>query len=195
MASLWSVATLLCGLASTYDQMLAARVLVGVGEAAYGSVGIAVIISVFPERLRSTLTGAFMAGGLVGRCLASPSAAQLAATHGWRMAFAAIGAAGLLLAIIYPLVVRESRLLGRTRKSQRAQVTFTNLGALFAGRALKCAYVGSGLQLFVAGALPAWLPTYFVRYYDLPLKQATSPRRLFLALGGSGDDCVRHSQR
>ena len=46
--------------------MLAARVLVGVGEAAYGSVGIAVIISVFPERMRATLTGAFMAGGLAG---------------------------------------------------------------------------------------------------------------------------------
>ena len=67
MAVLWSVATLLCALARSYEQMFAARVLVGVGEAAYGSVGIAVIISVFPERLRSTLTGAFMAGGLAGQ--------------------------------------------------------------------------------------------------------------------------------
>ena len=60
MAVLWSLATLLCGFASTYGELLAARVLVGVGEAAYGSVGIAVIISVFPERLRATLTGAFI---------------------------------------------------------------------------------------------------------------------------------------
>ena len=58
--------------------------------------------------------------------------------------------------------------------------------ALFAGRRLKCAYVGSGLQLFVAGALPAWLPTYFVRYYDLPLKEAASLAGLFLAMGGVG---------
>ena len=69
MAVLWSVATLLCGLARNYEQMLAARVLVGVGEAAYGSVGIAVIISVFPKHLRATLTGAFMAGGLAGQVL------------------------------------------------------------------------------------------------------------------------------
>ncbi|HET6942533.1 MAG TPA: MFS transporter, partial [Sphingomicrobium sp.] len=34
MAALWSVATLLCGAAQNYPQMLAARVLVGVGEAA-----------------------------------------------------------------------------------------------------------------------------------------------------------------
>ena len=58
--------------------------------------------------------------------------------------------------------------------------------ALFAGRRLKCAYVGSGLQLFIAGALPAWLPTYFVRYYDLPLKDAASRAGLFLAIGGVG---------
>ena len=64
-------------------------------------------------------------------------------------------AAGLLLAILYPLVVRETRLRADA-EVQRARVSLTNIGALFSGRALKCAYVGSGLQLFVAGALPAW---------------------------------------
>ena len=47
MAVLWSVATLLCAIATSYEQMLGARFLVGVGEAAYGSVGIAVVLSVF----------------------------------------------------------------------------------------------------------------------------------------------------
>ena len=94
MAALWSVATVLCGLARSYDQMLAARVLVGVGEAAYGSVGIAVLISVFPERRRATLTGAFMAGGLAGQVLGVAIGGAVAATHGWRMAFLAIGVGG-----------------------------------------------------------------------------------------------------
>src|SRR4051812_28532845 len=53
MALLWSLATMLCAVARTYDEMLIGRVLVGVGEAAYGSVGIAVVISVFPSRLRA----------------------------------------------------------------------------------------------------------------------------------------------
>src|SRR6476661_2570070 len=122
MAVLWSVATLLCGLAATYNQMLAARVLVGVGEAAYGSVGIAVIIGVFPERLRSTLTGAFMAGGLVGQVLGVGVGGAVAAAHGWRFAFVAIGGAGLLLAILYPLVVRETRLRADA-EVQRARVS------------------------------------------------------------------------
>lgn len=184
MAALWSVATLLCGMARSYDEMLLARVLVGVGEAAYGSVGIAVIISVFPDRLRATLTGAFMAGGLAGQVLGVAIGGAVAATYGWRSAFLAIGLAGLVLALVYPLLVHERR-LGEGRKVGK-QVSLAGLSALFAGRTLKLTYVASGLQLFVAGALPAWLPTYFVRYYALPLEKATSLAAIFLALGGLG---------
>jgi len=110
MAVLWSVATLLCGLARSYHEMLGARLLVGVGEAAYGSVGIAVIISAFPVRLRATLTGAFMAGGLAGQVLGVFVGGLVAATLGWRAAFLVIGAAGLVLALIYPATIKESAL-------------------------------------------------------------------------------------
>ena len=187
MAVLWSAATLLCGLAQNYEQMLAARVLVGVGEAAYGSVGIAVIISVFPKHLRATLTGAFMAGGLAGQVLgvgiggARRRGPRLAhglhrhrrcAAWSWRAA--------------YPLV-RAGIAPGR-RKAPRngARSRWRACARCSPAGSLKCAYVGSGLQLFVAGALPAWLPTYFVRYYDLPLAKAASLAAVFLALGGAG---------
>lgn len=185
MAVLWSGATLLCSLAGNYDQMLAARVLVGVGEAAYGSVGIAVIISVFPRHLRATLAGAFMAGGLAGQVLGVGIGGAVAAEHGWRMAFNVIGIAGLVLAAAYAWCVRESR-MPSPEDCEPKEITLASLKALFAGRTLNCAYVGSGLQLFVAGALPAWLPTYLVRYYDLPLAAATSRAALFLAIGGAG---------
>ena len=185
MAGLWSIATLLCGLAQSYQQMLAARVLVGVGEAAYGSVGIAVIISVFPRHMRATLTGAFMAGGLAGQVLGVAIGGVVAAAHGWRTAFLAIGAGGLLLALLYPLVVKEAR-LSEGDTPERGRVTLRSLGTLFAGRQLKCAYVGSGLSLLTAAALPAWLPTYFVRYYGFPLEKAAPVAALFLAIGGAG---------
>ena len=66
MAALWSLATLGCALAQDYEQMFIARFLVGVGEAAYGSVGIAVVVSVFPREMRATLSGAFISGGMFG---------------------------------------------------------------------------------------------------------------------------------
>lgn len=190
MAVLWSLATLLCAVADNYEQMLAGRVLVGVGEAAYGSVGIAVVVSVFPKRLRATLSAAFMAGGLLGQVLGVGIGGAVAASHGWRMAFLAIAVSGLAVAILFPLLVGEDRLARAAaaagQEPYERKRAFPKLGSLFAGRTIKCVYAGSGLQLFVAGALPAWLPSYFNRYYDLPVDKAGSLAALFLAVCGVG---------
>ena len=90
MAMLWSLATLGCGLAENYQHMFIARFLVGVGEAAYGSVGIALVLSVFPASMRATLTGAFMAGGMFGSVLGMALGGVLAEHLGWRWSFAGI---------------------------------------------------------------------------------------------------------
>jgi len=190
MAVLWSLATLLCSIAGNYGEMLAGRLLVGVGEAAYGSVGIALVVSVFPKRLRATLSAAFMAGGLLGQVLGVGIGGAVAAAHGWRTAFMAIAIGGLALAILFPLLVGEKRIALLSEAAgnapyQRKQA-FPKISSLFAGRTIKCAYIGSGLQLFVAGALPAWLPTYFNRYYDLPIDGAAKLAALFLAVCGVG---------
>jgi len=49
-----------------------------------------------------------------------------------------------------------------------------------------CAYVASGAQLYVAGAVTAWLPTYFNRYYGLPVDRAAGVAAIFLLIGGVG---------
>ena len=190
MAVLWSVATLLCAIADNYGQMLAGRMLVGVGEAAYGSVGIALVVSVFPKRLRATLSAAFMAGGLLGQVLGVGIGGAVAAAQGWRMAFLVIALGGLALAILFPLLVGEERIAalsaGTGNSPYERKQAFPKIGSLFAGRTIKCVYIGSGLQLFVAGALPAWLPTYFNRYYHLPVDKAGTLAALFLAVCGIG---------
>jgi MFS family permease len=190
MAVLWSLATLLCAIADNYGQMLAGRLLVGVGEAAYGSVGIALVVSVFPKRLRATLSAAFMAGGLLGQVLGVGIGGAVAAAQGWRMAFLVIALGGLALAILFPLLVGERRIaalaVGAGNEPYERKQAFPKIGSLFAGRTIKCVYIGSGLQLFVAGALPAWLPTYFNRYYDLPVDKAGTLAALFLAICGIG---------
>ena len=123
MASLWSLATLGCALAQDYQQMFIARFLVGVGEAAYGSVGIAVVISVFPKHMRATLAGAFMAGGMFGSVLGMALGGAIAAQLGWRWSFAGMALFGLVLAVLYPLIVREARIAPapRTDESARCQ--------------------------------------------------------------------------
>src|ERR1700756_3371982 len=111
MAAIWSLATLGCALSTNYGEMLLARAFVGIGEAAYGSVGIAVVLSIFPARLRSTLTGAFMAGGAFGSVLGMGLGGAVAAHLGWRSAFGAMAAMGIVLVIVYRFVVTEKRLV------------------------------------------------------------------------------------
>jgi MFS family permease len=53
MAVVWSVATAASAFAVGYDQLLLSRLFIGVGEAAYGSVGPAVVLAVFPAYRRA----------------------------------------------------------------------------------------------------------------------------------------------
>jgi MFS family permease len=180
MAALWSLATLGCSLAQNFGQMFFARFLVGVGEAAYGSVGIAVVLSVFPRHLRASLTGAFMAGGMLGSVLGMAIGGAIAAKIGWRWAFGGMAAFGLVLAAICPLVVRETRAAGKRDASQ------TPLSSLFASRSLCATYVASGLHLFAGGACMAWMPSFFSRYYAMDTGRAGAFAAVVVLASGAG---------
>jgi len=190
MAVLWSLATLACGLARNYEQMFIARLCVGIGEAAYGSVGVAVVLSVFPARLRATVTSAFMAGGMFGSVLGMAGGGMLAEHFGWRWAFVGMALFGLALAALYPLIVRESRIAPGPRESTGPRTDSTMsmrpLATLFATRSVICAYVGSGLQLFIGGSILAWIPSYLNRYYGMGADQAGLTSALFVLVSGAG---------
>ena len=69
MATIWSLATISCMFTRSYGQLLAARAVVGLGEAGYGSVGAALIASHFPARMRGALLAGFFASASVGSVL------------------------------------------------------------------------------------------------------------------------------
>ncbi|MFE7351923.1 MFS transporter [Streptomyces sp. NPDC057543] len=189
-AMAWSLATLGCAISASYGQMFLGRFMVGVGEAAYGSVGIAVVLSVFPIGLRATLSGAFMAGGSFGSVLGVSVGGVIAQQHGWRWAFGAMGILGLVLAAVYGLVVTEKRLgPASIRKSamsgERASIR-TQLPRLFSSVSVVCAYIGSGLQMFIAMALLAWIPSFLNRYYAMPPAKAGLAAGVFALISGIG---------
>jgi MFS family permease len=67
MALAWSLATIACGLATSFPQLMAARLVVGLGEAAYGPAGFALIAYYFPSRLRATAISGILIGATMGR--------------------------------------------------------------------------------------------------------------------------------
>ncbi|CAN7521199.1 MFS transporter [Phenylobacterium sp. LjRoot219] len=188
MALTWSVASLACGLAANYGQMLAARLLLGVGEAAYGSVGLAVVFTYFPRSLRATITSAFMAGGLFGSFLGLTLGGAIAAHFGWRGAFQMMAVIGFGLVAVYAAVVRT-----RTATPEDgAPAVVEKLGArgvaaaLFGSRKLVLTYLASGVQLFVLGSLMAWTPSYLNRAYGLEPATAAAAAAVLLLSSGLG---------
>jgi len=188
MAGLWSLATLACGLANSFEQMFVARLLVGLGEAAYGSVGLAVILSVFPVRMRATVSGAFLAGSMVGSVLGISIGGFLAARLGWREAFAGMALFGIVLTICYPLVVKESRLATEAPAAGRtaAAASRPRLRTLISTKSVICAYLGSGVQVFISGALLAWLPSYLHRDYGMTVAASALIAAIFVLSTAAG---------
>ncbi|WP_343466717.1 MFS transporter [Rhodococcus aetherivorans] len=191
MATIWSVATLLCAVAAGYEQMLAARFLVGVGEAAFGSAGIAVIFSVFAARLRASLSGAFYAAGAMGSVIGVALGGTVATSLGWRWSFGVMAVIGFVLAGLFSLVVTDRRIVQQQSPEAEAPPAESGtdgyrapLSSLFSSVSVVCAYATTGLQMFTVGALTAWLPSFFNRYYSLAPDRAGAVAAVyFLAIG------------
>ncbi len=105
--ALWSAATVACGYASTYPQLVAARMAVGVGEAGGVPPSYAIISDYFPSGTRATALGLFNLGPPLGQALGVAFGASIAATYDWRSAFVVVGAIGIATALMVYMFIRE----------------------------------------------------------------------------------------
>ncbi|WP_349263350.1 MFS transporter [Steroidobacter sp.] len=105
--ALWSAATVACGFSSTYPQLVAARMAVGVGEAGGVPPSYAIISDYFPSGTRGTALGLFNLGPPLGQALGVAFGASIAASYSWRSAFVVLGAVGIAAAAMVYLFVRE----------------------------------------------------------------------------------------
>jgi MFS family permease len=189
MATVWCIATLASAMAQSFNEMMLARLAIGLGEAAYGSVGLALIFSVFPRSLYSTLSGIYGGAAFLGSVLGLALGGKLATALGWRGAFDVIAYAGFALVACFALFVREGR-LGQTpdaRVSNLASLSRrATLEALFRIPTVLYTYVGSATQLFITGSILVWMPSYFGRYYALTTNGAALAAAAFVMLTGLG---------
>jgi MFS family permease len=194
MVALWSFATLGCAVASNYHEMFIARIFVGVGEAAYGSVGIAMLMSVFPKHLRSTIAGGFTSAAAFGSVL-GVSLSGIVATHfGWRWSMGMMSIFGFVLVIIYYLVVTEKRLARANPDNTSGTPVYGQMkltpralfSGLFPSRSVFCAYIGCALQIFIQGTLFVWLPSYLNRYWGMPVSKAALVAAGLVLVSGMG---------
>ncbi len=191
----WSLMTILAGLASSYSQLLVARMGVGVGEAVLAPAAYSIIADyVAPDRRGRALAFYYVSlaigsgaslflGGLILSLIPTEGIVlNGAAFHPWQLAFIAAGLPGLPLALLL-LAVREP-----DRREQRglAKVSIGDFVAhLTAHRATFARLLTYPAVLAIIGyGVLAWAPAFFQRVFAIP------PGRSGLILGalvaGSG---------
>lgn len=190
MATAWSLATIACMFTRNFGQLLAARAVVGLGEAGYGSVGAALISSVFPARLRGALLAAFFATASVGSVLGVLLGGVIAAHWGWKAAFGVVGIPGLVLALLY-LKVRDYKTVALTPKLDEATRSTGSTVAYVAKslaktRTMLWVCLGGASQLIVVSAIWSWLPSFLNRFHGLAPEQAAARAALVVLVGAVG---------
>jgi predicted MFS family arabinose efflux permease len=189
MALVWSIATIACAFAGSYGTLLATRGVVGLGEAAYGSAGAALLASLFPERMRSTVLGAFLAAGLLGSVLGVVLGGVIAQHWGWQAGFGTVGIPGLFLAILFLVVVRDYKTVALpTARAHRStgMTASAVVAALLRPRTALVTCIAAGFQLVMVSTTYAWMPSYLNRYYNLAPDQAGLKTGLVVLVGGIG---------
>jgi MFS family permease len=190
MAGMWSLATISCMFTRNYSQLLAARAVVGLGEAGYGSVGAGLLASHFPARMRGALMAGFFASASVGSVLGVMLGGVIAAHWGWKAAFGVVGFPGLALALLY-LLVRDYRTvelaprIDEARRSTRAASGFI-VRALARSRTTRWVCVGAPAQLIVVSALWSWLPSFLNRAHGITPQDAALKAALVVLAGALG---------
>jgi len=192
MGVVWSLATISCMFTRNYRQLLAARSIVGLGEAGYGSVGAALLASHFPERRRGTLLAAFFASASVGSVLGVMLGGVIATRWGWQAAFGVVGFPGVALALLY-LKVRDYHTVELTSVRDRdpgagsaGTTTRHVVGMLLRSRTMLMVCVGGAAQLIVVSAVWSWVPSFLHRVHGVAPDQAAIRAALIVMCGAVG---------
>ncbi len=99
--TIWSAMTALCGLAGNFWQLFLARLGVGVGEAGGVAPAWSLIADYYPPNQRARALSIYSFGIPIGSALGIIFGGLIASQVSWRMAFFAVGLAGIVLAPIF----------------------------------------------------------------------------------------------
>ncbi len=167
--AIWSLASAACGLAVSFPTLALARLGVGTGEAGGSPPAYSVIADYFPPRGRGVGLAIYALGVPIGSMVGSGVGASIDKAYGWRMAFFAVGAPGVLLALLVLVLVREpsrgrfdARAPDADHKADRVSLS-RSIGLFFTNPTLRLTALSSGLSAFVGYALLNWTPSFLIR--------------------------------
>jgi MFS family permease len=185
--AIWSGATMACGFAATYPQLVTARMTVGFGEAGGVPPSYALISDYYPTGRRATALGVYNLGPPIGAALGVAFGASIAAAFNWRDAFIAIGAIGIVMAIAVRVIVREPARGALDGAPTANRSGFWETATMFFSRpSLVLASLGSGATQFVTYGLGNFTVLFLMREKHMDLHQVAIWYALVVAIGMGG---------
>lgn len=178
---IWSLVTWLTSLATTYNQLLATRALMGISEAFYIPAALALIMDYHKGPTQSTATGLHIAGVMVGQSLGFVGG-WIAENHTWNYAFHIFGMVGLTYAILLAFILKDAPisesienipLNSQAENKTKVNVEFsTAIKDLFTRKSFVILFVFWGIMGVVGWMVMAWLPTYYKEHFNLSQSMA-----------------------
>jgi predicted MFS family arabinose efflux permease len=178
---LWSLMTLASGLATSFAALFLARMLVGVGEAGCAPTSFSIIAENFGLARRPVAISIFQAGGLFGVAIGMLTAGFVAQAFGWRTAMMLVGAAGIPVALLARLVLRN---VAEERNLAARPSALRDIAELLAQRSFRSIAFGIALAAFGSYSVLQWLPAFFMRVHHLSV--GTVGLLMALSTGGGG---------
>ena len=203
--SFWCLMTAATGIIKTYLQLFIARVGVGVGEATLSPSALSMISDYFPKEKRGTAMGFFNMGVSVGSGIALILGGQIVAyfadfppiilpivgqIYEWQALFIFIGIPGLLVALLMTTVKEPSRkgkmkiLTKSGDTSEEISIKETIRFIYERKEAYGWLFLSMACSVLMGYAFLSWLPTMYMRAYDVSISTITLWLGVAFLLGG-----------
>lgn len=195
--TLWCMATVVCGLAQTFNQLFLARILVGVGEAALSPAAYSMIADYFPKEKRARAAAAYaMAislGAGVSLLFGGTAIAAVAGAHtvaiplvgevrSWQAVFFLVGLPGLIVPLTM-LFIREPvrQEISQQKSTLGDAVDFIRRKAGLLGLIIP-AFALNGLVTY---CMASWTPAMFIRNFGWSATEIATAQGTILILVGT----------
>ncbi len=182
----WSLMTAACGLATGFVQLFCARLGVGVGEAGGVAPAYSLICDYFPREQRARALSVYSFGIPVGSALGIVLGGFITHWMSWRIAFFIVGLAGVVLAPLLQMTVREPLRGGHdTRRTVRTRPSLVQVMAVLAKRpSFWGLSLGAASGSMMGYGLFFWMPSFLVRSFSLTLLHASLAYGGLILVGG-----------
>jgi len=167
--TLWSVATVLTGLSAGVVTLVAARLLMGVGESVTYPSALALLAQRVSDRHRARATSILQLGGVVGPALGTFLGGLIMVRYGWRAMFIGLGLASLLWLVPW---LRQTRATPPTAAAG-ASASSPAFAQILRQRALWGAMLGNFCSNYAFYFVFTSLPLYLVHERGLSLLSMT----------------------